>query len=280
MPQTNTGSAATPVYNGQQTEPWHGTFIWYELLTTDPDSAASFYGQVVGWKVTDSEHRDMNGARYLTLAAGEHGVGGVLNLTSEMCAGGARPGWLGYIGVVDTDSEAKAIAEAGGHVLMAPADIPGIGRFALVTDPGGAPFYLMTPLPRTEAPDRSDAMAPGVISWRELYSGNGEEGAFDFYSRRFGWETFVRMPMGEMGQYRIFGRDGLQMGGMMDKPAQVPAPHWNYYIYVNGIDAAADRVKANGGQILMEPHEVPGGSWILQALDPQGGAFALVSQAR
>jgi predicted enzyme related to lactoylglutathione lyase len=28
----------------------HGEFIWYELMTTDPDAARAFYEPVVGWK--------------------------------------------------------------------------------------------------------------------------------------------------------------------------------------------------------------------------------------
>ena len=27
----------------------HGSFIWYELLTADPDAAAGFYGDAIGW---------------------------------------------------------------------------------------------------------------------------------------------------------------------------------------------------------------------------------------
>ena len=80
-----------------------------------------------------------------------------------------------------------------------------------------------------------------------------------------------------MGKYRIFGADGVQMGGMMDKPENIPVSAWGFYINVDGIDAAVERVKANGGQVLMGPHEVPGGSWIIQAMDPQGANFALVS---
>ena len=86
--------------------------------------------------------------------------------------------------------------------------------------------------------------------------------------------------MGPMGKYRIFGADGVQMGGMMDKPENIPVSAWGFYINVDGIDAAAERIKANGGQVLMGPHEVPGGSWIVQAMDPQGAAFALVSTTR
>jgi predicted enzyme related to lactoylglutathione lyase len=43
---------------------------------------------------------------------------------------------------------------------------------------------------------------------------------------------------------------------------------------------AAERIKAKGGQIINGPHEVPGGQWIVQALDPQGAMFALVAPKR
>ena len=88
------------------------------------------------------------------------------------------------------------------------------------------------------------------------------------------------MPMGEMGVYRIFGLDGAAIGGMMNKPESMPASAWGFYVNVDGIDAAVERVKAKGGQILMDPHEVPGGSWIVQGVDPQGANFALVSPTR
>jgi uncharacterized protein len=88
------------------------------------------------------------------------------------------------------------------------------------------------------------------------------------------------MDMGSMGKYRIFGAEGVAMGGMMDKPEHAPASAWGFYVNVDGLGAAIDRIKAHGGQVLMGPQEVPGGSWIVQALDPQGEAFALVSTTR
>jgi predicted enzyme related to lactoylglutathione lyase len=53
-------------------------------------------------------------------------------------------------------------------------------------------------------------------------------------------------------------------------------PYWLFYTQVDAIDAAAERVKAHGGQILNGPLEVPGGDWVAQCLDPQGAMFALV----
>lgn len=88
------------------------------------------------------------------------------------------------------------------------------------------------------------------------------------------------MDMGEMGIYQIFAHGGAPIGGMMTKPKEVPAPYWLYYINVPAIDAAIERIKAGGGKIVLEPMEVPGGAWIVQALDPQGALFALVGPKR
>jgi uncharacterized protein len=254
-------------------------FFWYELMTSDLDAAIGYYTKVVGWTASDMPMPGDSSQRYTILNVGERGVGGALQLTDQMRAGGARPGWLGYIHVGDADAAAKSIADAGGKVLMGPDDIPEVGRFAMVADPGGAAFYVMMPFPRGEMPPL-DPATPGVVSWHELYSSLGDKAAFDFYSGQFGWETITEMDMGPMGTYRIFGAEGVQMGGMMNKPDNIPVSMWGFYVNVDGIDAAAERVKANGGQVLMGPHEVPGGSWIVQCMDPQGAAFALVSTKR
>ena len=255
-------------------------FIWYELMTTDQDSAIAFYTKVVGWSAADHENPEMGDFRYTILSAGDQGIGGLMQLTDEMIAGGARPGWIGYIGVADTDAKAKAVQAAGGRILMEPGDIPMVGRFALVADPGGAPFYLLTPLPRDETPALPDPTSIGSFSWHELYSSAGEEAAFSFYSSQFGWETIHEMDMGPMGTYRIFGVEGVQIGGMMDKPENIPASAWTFYVTVDAIDAAVSRIEAHGGKVLMGPHQVPGGSWIVQAVDPQGASFALTAASR
>jgi len=163
---------------------------------------------------------------------------------------------------------------------MGPGDIAGVGRFAFVADPGGAPFYLLTPRPRDDAPPPPTPGAAGGVAWHELHSAAGEAAAFAFYARLFGWETMQEMPMGPMCTYRIFGAGGDMLGGMMDKPEAMPVSAWQFYFQVDGIDAAADRVKANGGEVLRDAHQVPDGSWIVQCRDPQGAAFALNSTRR
>jgi predicted enzyme related to lactoylglutathione lyase len=60
----------------------------------------------------------------------------------------------------------------------------------------------------------------------------------------------------------------------------MPVTCWLYYINVEAIDAAVTRINQGGGKVVMGPHQVPGGSWIVQGLDPQGAMFALVSAQR
>jgi predicted enzyme related to lactoylglutathione lyase len=86
--------------------------------------------------------------------------------------------------------------------------------------------------------------------------------------------------MGPMGIYQLFRKGDQVIGGMMTKPKEVPFPCWGYYVNVEAIDAALERVKAAGGKVLEGPMEVPGPAWIIQAVDPQGAHFALVAPKR
>lgn len=257
-----------------------GSFIWYELMTTDPDGAAAFYGAIVGWKI--AAHSDPNaggGVDYRLIVRDDGGhAGGVLGLSPEMREGGARPCWLGYLYAPDVDATVAAIVADGGAVQMPATDLP-VGRIAMVTDPGGVPFYVMSPIPPADAPDGPsdvyDRNAPQRVAWNELYAPDIDT-ARAFYARHFGFEYNDSMPMGEMGDYWFIDHGGQTIGAMMQKPPQVPAGFWNYYIRVPGIAAATEQVKTLGGQVLQGPMEVPGGEWIVNGIDPQGAPFSLV----
>lgn len=238
-------------------------FVWYELMTSDLPAAQRFYADVAGWTVADS---GMPGMTYLLGKAGDDMVAGLMELPAE--AAGTPPGWLGYVGVADVDAAAAALAAAGGTVHRPPADIPEVGRFAVVADPQGAVFALFA----SDTPPPSSPMAPGRFGWHELHARDWET-AFAFYSGLFGWQKAEAMDMGPMGTYQIFATGGQSVGGMMTV-ADAPAPAWLFYINVADIDAAVARLTAGGGTVLHGPAEVPG-SWIVQARDPQGAAFAL-----
>ena len=122
-------------------------------------------------------------------------------------------------------------------------------------------------------------MTPGHVGWHELQAGDLDS-AFAFYAGLFGWTKSEAIDMGDMGLYQTFATGGAAVGGMMKKMPEVPTPFWLYYFNVEAIDAAAARVSQGGGKLLMAPREVPGGSWIVQCLDPQGAMFAMVAPRR
>ncbi|WP_307437049.1 VOC family protein [Labrys monachus] len=247
-----------------------GTFVWYELMTSDMKAAEAFYRDVIGWDAADS---GLPGMSYTLFSANGTPVCGLTTVQADAAAMGARPGWIGYVGADDVDATAARIEELGGKVLRAPDDIPGIGRFAVAADPHGAVFCLFKG--QGEGPAMPAMGTPGHFGWRELHAGDGPA-AFDFYAELFGWTKGAAMDMGPMGVYQIFGRNGVDLGGIMTKAPHIPMPFWLYYVHVADIDAAGARVAAKGGQVVFGPQEVPGGLWILQCRDPQGEMFALV----
>ena len=58
---------------------------------------------------------------------------------------GVPPHWALYVYVDDVDASAVSVVEAGGEVKVPAMDLPGVGRMAMCTDPGGAAFWLFHP---------------------------------------------------------------------------------------------------------------------------------------
>jgi predicted enzyme related to lactoylglutathione lyase len=255
------------------------SFIWYELMTPDRDAAMDFYSKVAGWTAAPHPSSQTDSGPYMVLSKDGREFGGMFQFTDEMKANGMPPFWIGYVAVADTDETAAKIEAAGGSIHRGPEDIPGVGRFAMVADPGGAVFNVMAPNPASVPPPRPEPDSP-ACGWHELYASQGQKAAFDFYSGLFGWETLSEMDMGPMGTYRLIGANGERLGGMMDKPEQLPRSVWGYYFTVDGIEAAAERVRDHGGIVRMGPMDVPDGSFVVQCADPQGAVFSLVSKNR
>jgi predicted enzyme related to lactoylglutathione lyase len=253
-------------------------FVWYDLMTTDLTAAIAFYEGVVGWKTTDSGMPNT----YMLFNVGDRPVCGGMALTPQMLESGGRAAWVGHIGVADAGAAAQKAASLGGAILNPGQDIPGIGRFSVISDPQGAVVCLFAPAdPNMAPPAPLPLNTPGDIGWRELLAADWEK-AWDFYSANFGWTKGQTMQMGQMGAYQLFKTGGADdAGGMFNKPPQIPAVFWLYYFNVAGTATeAAERVKAGGGQVMNGPMEVPGPMFIVQCMDPQGAMFALVASSR
>ena len=268
-----------PARQGEATAaPAQGGFIWYELMTTDAEAAGRFYSEVVnGWAFGERVPTDLD---YRMIQRSDGGnAGGVLQLSPDMQDGGARPVWMGYLHVRDVDAAVNAIKGDGGLVMMEPWDQPGVGRLAMVTDPQGAPIYLMDPIAPEHDPNAvSDVFSVDQaehVRWNELSTTDADR-AISFYTSHFGWTQEGEMDMGEFGKYRFVQNDGVGIGAIMPKMPEMPASLWTYYIGVDDIDRAAAAITDQGGKILNGPMEIPGGEFALNGLDPQGASFGLV----
>jgi predicted enzyme related to lactoylglutathione lyase len=258
-----------------------GSFIWYELMTPDPDAATRFYGAVVGWKISAPAPMP-DGKDYRGIQRNDGGsVGGVLKLTADMQQHGALPVWLGYLHVADVDATVKAIEADGGKTLMPRMDLP-VGKIAMVTDPMGTPFYVMAPIPPPGKPDAKsdvfDTKAPQRVRWNELASPDLAR-AKAFYAKHFNFQFNEVMPMGPMGDYCFIDHDGVRLGAIMQKRSAGPAT-WLFYFRVDSLGAAQRAIETHGGKITQGPQEVPGNEWVISATDPAGASFGVVSAQR
>ena len=246
-----------------------GRPVWYELMTTDPAAAESFYSKVIGWT---SAPFDQSPNQYTVFKrAGDVQVAGLMPRPDGM---NMPPFWAMYIAVPNLDDAVAHVTRLGGSELSGVIEVPTVGRLQMLKDPQGAAFYIIQPAPREERPETPPVV--GEASWHELMTTDADA-AMKFYAEVFGWQPSEAMDMGEMGKYQMFNRPVGMIGGMMNKPPQLASvpPNWGIYFRVDDLDAAVQRVIENGGQILNGPMEVPGGDRIVNAMDPQGAAFSL-----
>lgn len=253
-----------------------GQFVWYDLMTTDPKSAAEFYKQVVGWDTMDWNNPE-GGKPYTMWTNQGAPLGGVMELPPEARQAGAPPHWLVYVSTPDIEATFDKAKKLGASVHVPPTEIPTVGKFAVMQDPQGAVFCLFSPGPDAQAMPPKGQPKPGDFSWHELAT-TDQAGAFKFYSDLFGWVKTSEFDMGPMGTYLMYGvTEDAPLGGIFNKPDEMPVSAWLPYAMVDDATACAERVKQAGGQVINGPMEVPGGDWIAQGLDPQGAMFAVHS---
>jgi uncharacterized protein len=122
----------------------HGTFFWNELTTAKVEPAKEFYAKTLGWKFDGMPMP--TGGTYWIAKVGDKPVGGIFDTTgTEMSA--MPEFWMAYIAVDDVDKRVAKAKKAGASVVREPFDVPGVGRIAILKQPGGAGIGWMTPAP-------------------------------------------------------------------------------------------------------------------------------------
>lgn len=250
----------------------NGSICWVELATTDAAAARKFYSNLFGWAANEVP---MGADFYYTLFQldGKDAAGG-FPLMKEQLDRGVPPHWMLYLRVASSDDAfAKAIS-LGAKQIMAPFDVPNVGRMSIVHDPTGAVISTFEPGGHRGLQNFGETNA---ICWADLNTSDPEKAA-KFYSDWLGWSY----EMGKDGYRHISNGGGKEdmLGGIpADRPLPpgVP-PHWLAYFKVADCKASAAKAAELGGNPIMPATEMPGVGTIAVIADPQGAVFALYQE--
>jgi predicted enzyme related to lactoylglutathione lyase len=253
-------------------EPKTGSFAWLELGTTDRKAAKDFYSHLFGWTSEDmAMGPDMT---YTIFRIGGGDVAGAYQLMKEQLDMHVPPNWILYVKVVNADESAAKAVKLGGKQIVAPSDIPNVGRFAVIQDPTGAFISIFQPGRHRGTTVFGDIGAP---CWADLNTTDPEK-ASKFYAGWLGW-TF---ETGKDGYRHIVNGTGSEdmIGGI---PPQMHAPpgtpsHWMCYFSVADCHASAAKATQLGARTLMPATLMPDVGTIAVLADPQSAAFALYQQ--
>lgn len=249
-----------------------GTPCWVDLMSPDVDASTDFYTALFGWQAEDQFDED--GTRIYTnfLRDGRlvAGMGG-----HQPGMEGAPPIWNTYVATDDVDATSRRVEAAGGTVMMPATDVMDQGRMAIYGDPTGAVISVW------QAGEHRGAQVcnePDTWSWNELMT-RDIDAALAFYRDVFEWSYDGReLPF---GTYSVIRGGGGGRGGLMPMPPGVPdmvPNHWAVYFMVDAADAAVERVRELGGQLVQGPHDVPGIGRIAIVHDPSGGSFMIMQR--
>lgn len=119
--------------------------------------------------------------------------------------------------------------------------------------------------------------APGTFCWPELATSDGDA-ANQFYTALFGWEANVQV-MGPDMSYTIYKLRGVDVAAGFKMPPDMAKmgipPYWGAYVAVENADAAVERAKALGGQLMQGPHDVMEHGRMAVLMDPDGATFSV-----
>jgi predicted enzyme related to lactoylglutathione lyase len=248
-----------------------GTFSWTDLSTSDLDAAINLYTGLFGWEVDKQEiPAEAGGGVYAMFRKNGKDVAAASALREDQASQGIPPHWNVYVTVEDAEQAAKQCEAAGGSIVAPAFDVMDAGRMAVVSDPTGAIFNVWEAKTNIGAQLLQDE---GALSWCELTT-NDPEKAARFYTEVFGYTS---EGWGPDGSYTLLKRGDTMMAGIMKPQQEGWRPFWGIYFSTPDVDGVADKVKAAGGQILMEPTDGEGVGRFSIVADPQGAAFGVVN---
>ncbi len=243
-------------------------FVWFDLMSIDRAASLTFFQNLLGWTISEPSMGSIGA--YLTLSAGGIPFGGAVHMSPDE---GHPSHFIGYVACDDVDDVAARAPGLGGAVAYPPMDIPGVGRFAVLSDPMGAHFSAMTSAPGTPLAPDVDVPLGGVV-WSEITS-NDPRRSGEFYARLFGW-TLRMPPMAGTPDGTVLIHNGTMIAGLAKSSREDFTSEWLFYFRVTDLDASAALVPNLGGTMVTGITTIPHDCRFAIAQDPTGATFALI----
>jgi len=247
-----------------RTTPWPtGAPAWIGLTVAGLGAATGFYGDLLGWDFLEGTGPD--GRTYLTALRDRRPVAGL-----GQPADPATPAqWTVFLATDDAARDARAAADAGGAVVVAPTPAGTSGTAALLTDPTGAVVGLW------QAGDHLGVTltdVPGAPAWCELVTPD-LAAAQAFYAG----VLRVRLePVPGPATYLSVVTDEGPVAGLREpRPDDDAAPHWLAYLAVADVDAAVEVALGHGGVAEVPAADTPLGR-VAVLRGPSRERFALL----
>lgn len=264
--EESTTTETTPEESDMSASDFHGSIVWIELGTSDPDGVKDFYKALFGFdRITD----DRAERPYHMFTKDGKPMAGIFNTND---APGEMPSaWTLYFGVDSVEAaHAKAI-ELGGTEMYPPMSMESVNlTMSGIVDPNGAAFSMME--------DNGESIPNFPIGWFE-YNAKDQQKGSDFYTGLFGWGVETQpMPGGMEGNYTMFKRGGQTFAGnlqMTEEWGDMPS-HWTMYFMVEDTDAAVQTALDNGGTNPVPAFDIPTVGRVAVIADPTGANFYIM----
>lgn len=241
-----------------------GKFVWFDLVTSEPIAARSFYGKVFGW----SFQAVAGGADYSVITAGGRPIGGVFQPVPTMNTPiGTR--WLSFASVGEMSTALARLERTGFTRVLGATQVPGRGQQAIVRDPQGALLGLM----HSSSGDPPDQpVAPGEFFWVDLYTTDTVAAA-----AAYAYVGYKVVPAGdEAGNRMLLESRGYARAGITPLPADAREAGWLPYVQVEDVASTLAAATAAGGKVLLPPDPALLSGNVAVIGDPLGGVIGII----
>jgi uncharacterized protein len=244
----------------------YGRVVWRELRTWDAAKVRPFYAGLFGWTYQDVEMGQ--GGSYTLIHLNGKQIGGMWQTGPDHPRTSL---WMSYVSVPDVDTVARKAAQLGGKVVRGPADIPDIGRFAVLQDFSGALIVAFHGFKGDPTPEPAK---PGEFCWESLGTPDIPR-AKEFYGALFGWKAIK----GWTEDGGLFTTDGTEAGKAANfQDIKEFTPIWVPHVRVEKLGPVCNHAAELGGDVTVFIAQPSLGRFAV-VVDPVGGRLSLFGPA-